>query len=228
MGRMVRQREFIFYDPGDHRASPDTGAKAISHRAGLQNVGQLLALVFRNSRRAAGAVSFQDPLHPINLSTLQPQANVRAMNFKDISNFGSCSALHVESDGVKSVGDGAQWIWGIAEEHFYGAIQIVDLYHAREHLAVIAKIVYGASAIKSKEWMDARREELDAGDVEAVIASMRRLRPSHTNVQQEVRTAMDYFHRNAERMRYADFASRACLLDLVSWRQAVRLSAGNA
>jgi hypothetical protein len=103
------------------------------------------------------------------------------------------------------LGDGAHWIWGIAEEHFYGAIQIVDLYHAREHLAAIAKLVYGTSAIKSDEWMDARREQLDAGDVEAVIASMRRLRPSHTKVQEEVRTAMDYFQRNAERMRYADF-----------------------
>ncbi|MGH9198933.1 MAG: ISKra4-like element ISDesp4 family transposase, partial [Acidimicrobiia bacterium] len=91
------------------------------------------------------------------------------------------------------LGDGAHWIWGIAEEHFYGAIQIVDLYHAREHLAAIAKNVYGASALKSKQWMDARREELDAGDVEAVIASMRRLRPSNTKVQEEVRTAMDYF-----------------------------------
>ena len=103
------------------------------------------------------------------------------------------------------LGDGAHWIWGIAEEHFYGAIQIVDLYHAREHLAAIAKIVYGASAIKSKEWIDARREQLDAGEVEAVIASMRRLRPSNTKVQEEVLTAMDYFHKNAERMRYADF-----------------------
>lgn len=106
---------------------------------------------------------------------------------------------------VIMLGDGALWIWGIAEEHFYGAIQIVDLYHAREHLAVIAKLVYGTSAIKSKQWMDARREELDAGDVEAVIASMRRLRPSHTRVQEEIRIAVDYFHRNAERMRYADF-----------------------
>lgn len=103
------------------------------------------------------------------------------------------------------VGDGALWIWGIAEEHFYRAIQIVDLYHAREHLAAIAKNVYGASALKSKQWMEARREELDAGDVEAVIASMRRLRPSDTKLEEEVRTATDYFHRNAERMRYGDF-----------------------
>jgi hypothetical protein len=103
------------------------------------------------------------------------------------------------------LGDGAHWIWGIAEEHFYGAIQIVDLYHARERLAAIANMVYGLSAIKSNEWMDARREQFDAGDVEAVIASMRRLRPSTTKVQQEVHAAIDYFHRNAERMRYADF-----------------------
>jgi len=37
------------------------------------------------------------------------------------------------------LGDGARWIWGIAEEHFPGALQIVDLYHAREHLANLAK-----------------------------------------------------------------------------------------
>ena len=103
------------------------------------------------------------------------------------------------------LGDGAHWIWGIAEEHFYGAIQIVDLYHAREHLALIANLVYGTGAIKSKEWMEARREQLDAGDVEAVIASVRRLRPSNTKVEDEIRTAADYFHRNAERMRYAEF-----------------------
>ena len=53
------------------------------------------------------------------------------------------------------LGDGARWIWGIAEEHFYGAIQIVDLYHAREHVALIANLVYGTGTIKSKEWMEA-------------------------------------------------------------------------
>ena len=104
MGWMVRQREFIFNDSGDHRASPHTGTKPISYRAGLQDVGQLLALVLRNSRRTARAVSFQNSLHPINLPALQPQANVRAMNFKDIGNFGSASPLHIESHGVKSVG----------------------------------------------------------------------------------------------------------------------------
>jgi hypothetical protein len=106
------------------------------------------------------------------------------------------------------LGDGARWIWGIAEEHFYGAIQIVDLYHAREHLALIAKLVYGASVIKSKAWLEARREQLDAGDVEAVISCLRRLRPGSTQIQEQVRAATDYFHRNAQRMRYAQFRNQ--------------------
>jgi len=104
MGWMVRQREFIFNDSSYHRTCPYTGAKAISHRAGLQDVGQLLALAFRYSWRPAGAVSLQDSLHPIFLPAFQPQANVRAMNFENVSNFGSASAFHIESHRVKSVG----------------------------------------------------------------------------------------------------------------------------
>src|SRR3990172_5191329 len=104
MGGMVREREFIFNHSGDHRASPHPGAKSVSHGAGLQNIGQLLALAFGESRRPTAAVPFEDPLQPILLPTLQPQANVRAMHFEDISNLGSCSALHIESHGMKSVG----------------------------------------------------------------------------------------------------------------------------
>lgn len=32
------------------------------------------------------------------------------------------------------MGDGADWIWNICQEQSPGAIQIVDLYHARQHL----------------------------------------------------------------------------------------------
>ena len=48
------------------------------------------------------------------------------------------------------VGDGAAWIWNIADEHFYDAIQIIDLYHARQHLIELAKSVYGQAATNSK------------------------------------------------------------------------------
>jgi len=50
------------------------------------------------------------------------------------------------------IGDGAPWIQGIADEHFSGATQIVDLYHVREHLAALSKLVYGLGTSKAKHW----------------------------------------------------------------------------
>jgi len=84
----------------------------------------------------------------------------------------------------------------------------VDLYHAREHLANLGKIVYGPTSPQWKEWAAARCDQLDAGNVEAVVASMGRLRPRETKAQEELRKTIDDFQSNAERMRYADFRSQ--------------------
>ena len=109
---------------------------------------------------------------------------------------------------VVVLGDGAPWIWNIADEHFPGAIQIVDLYHARQHLAELGKIVYGAST-KAKDWAAGRVEQLDEGNIEAVLTALKRLRPRDPAVQEKVRTAVTYFQTNAVRMRYAKFRSES-------------------
>jgi hypothetical protein len=109
---------------------------------------------------------------------------------------------------VVVLGDGGPWIWGIAALHFPGAIEIVDLYHAREHLANLGKCIYGPTSTQAKQWAAARSEPLDRGDVEAVITSMKRLQPRQEHVQKEVRKAIDYFHTNQKRMRYAQFRSQ--------------------
>ena len=41
------------------------------------------------------------------------------------------------------IGDGAPWIWNVAAEQFPGAIEIVDVYHAKQHLCDVAKALYG-------------------------------------------------------------------------------------
>jgi len=76
------------------------------------------------------------------------------------------------------IGDGAPWVWGIAAEHFPGAIEIVDLYHAREHLTELSKLVYGVASVKAKESATARLAQLDEGNVESLLVSLRRLRPT--------------------------------------------------
>lgn len=114
--------------------------------------------------------------------------------------------LHAQR--VIVLGDGAHWIWAIVEEHFPGAIQIVDLYHAREHLEKVAKLLYGAKTAACQAWNAERRTELDEGRVEAVIAAMGRRRGQDAEAQKELDTEKEYFSSNAERMRYAKFRSQ--------------------
>jgi hypothetical protein len=109
------------------------------------------------------------------------------------------------AEKVIVLGDGAPWIWNLAGEHFPGATQIVDIYHAREHLSDLSKVLYGPGTSKTKDWADTRIEDLDAGNIEALLAAMRRLRPNTQTARDEVRKAVEYFNTNAERMRYGQF-----------------------
>jgi uncharacterized protein UPF0236 len=113
------------------------------------------------------------------------------------------------AEKVIVLGDGAPWIWTLAAEHFPGATQIVDLYHAREHLSDLSKVLYGPQSPKTKDWAKTRIDELDAGSIEAVLAAMGRLRPTAENAQDELRKATEYFKTNAERMRYEQFRQQA-------------------
>jgi hypothetical protein len=103
------------------------------------------------------------------------------------------------------LGDGAAWIWNLADEHFPGATQIVDLYHAREHLSELAKILYGPGTPKARAWADLRIIDLDAGNVDKVISAMTRLRPATPAQRDELRRNIAYFQINALRMRYDTF-----------------------
>jgi hypothetical protein len=103
------------------------------------------------------------------------------------------------------LGDGAAWIWGLAAEHFPGATQIVDLYHAREHVAELGKLLYGPGSGEATRWTAARTADLDAGEVERLVAALDRLRPRAAEGQEAIRKAVGYFQANAERMRYASF-----------------------
>jgi hypothetical protein len=106
------------------------------------------------------------------------------------------------------IGDGAPWIWTIAEEHFPHAWQIVDIYHAKEHYCAVAKMVYPENSEPLKEWMDLRKHELEDGDVPAVVRALSLLRTRNKSAQTARDKAIAYFQKNAERMRYAEFRAQ--------------------
>ncbi len=112
------------------------------------------------------------------------------------------------------IGDGAKWIWNIAEENysytgiFERAIQIIDLYHAREHYWDCARAVYPSYRKKQSKWAERRKRELDDGDVEAVIRAIKRLSPKNEEAEQVCKSTINYFKNNKERMRYNTFRAK--------------------
>ena len=104
------------------------------------------------------------------------------------------------------MGDGAEWIWNLAKVHFPGAIQIVDLYHARQHLWDLARKLFPNNEIGQKAWIKAHQKRLlDKGKIEKLVVAIRSIQSSHLEIAEKIRTEADYFERNAERMRYPKF-----------------------
>ena len=104
------------------------------------------------------------------------------------------------------IGDGAEWIWNLANEQFPGAIQIVDLYHARQHLWDLARRLFPQTEAKQKAWIRKHQERLlDEGKIEKLVASLRAIECADPDLAEKIRTEADYFESNAERMRYPKF-----------------------
>jgi hypothetical protein len=103
------------------------------------------------------------------------------------------------------IGDGAPWIWNIADEHFPGAIQIVDLYHARQHLWELAARIHPADEKRRKGWTVRLEKTLDSGKVEAVVHKLRAVSTDSAALAELIENEAAFFERNAERMRYARF-----------------------
>jgi hypothetical protein len=103
------------------------------------------------------------------------------------------------------LGDGAEWIWNQADLHFPDATQIVDLYHAREHLWDLAAKLYPNDSPAQSRWVMVRKDKLDEGKIEALVRSLRSVAVSHPELAEEIRTEANYFESNKERMRYPEF-----------------------
>jgi hypothetical protein len=104
------------------------------------------------------------------------------------------------------IGDGAEWIWNLAADHFPGAIQIVDLYHARQHLWELARKLYPRDEVNQRAWMKVHQKRLlDKGKIEKLVTSLRSIDTDDPEFASKIRTEAEYFERNAERMRYPKF-----------------------
>jgi hypothetical protein len=109
--------------------------------------------------------------------------------------------------GVVCMGDGAPWIWNLAAEHFPGAVEIVDYYHAVEHLWTAAEALWGERerSEATRGWVRHYRRRLKEGRADLVIEALGRA-PAGRRLSESAATAvrrnLEYFRTNRQRMCY--------------------------
>jgi len=108
---------------------------------------------------------------------------------------------------VVVLGDGAVWIWSLAAEHFGERTEIVDYFHASEHLWAVARALFGEGPAATA-WADARTAELrqtGAAPVRLALAAATAPTPAAAAV---LRRERGYFRTNAHRMAYPAFRAQ--------------------
>ena len=161
-----------------------------------------LAVFFTPDKLDDNGYPVRDPGSSSYIATFEPAATFAGL---------------VEAEGIRRgaghvrqltiPGDGAAWIWNIATAKFPRATQIVDLYHAREHLNDLARLLEFMLLESKQDWLAARMEDLDYGDIDGICKAARAYRLTGIK-KDELDTAPGYFENDAPRMRYHWFRSR--------------------
>lgn len=99
------------------------------------------------------------------------------------------------------LGDGAPWIWNLAQELFPGAIEIVDRFHVKQHLSEVAKALYPSDPQRAHHWAEEQHQKLDAGH----LHRLRRTLLRQAARCEDARKCVEYIRRNQHRMRYPEF-----------------------
>jgi hypothetical protein len=106
------------------------------------------------------------------------------------------------------IADGAIWIWNLTDQHFPGAIQIVDLYHARQHLCNLAVSLFPNDVRDRKRWIARTLSLLDKGKIEVLVKLLQQIQPATDDLARMLNNEAEYFDRNKARMRYPAFRAQ--------------------
>jgi hypothetical protein len=109
---------------------------------------------------------------------------------------------------VVVLGDGAPWIWNLAAEHFGERVEILDFYHASEHLWALAQALHGVGTAAATAWATARLHTLRHEGGEALLQTLRRLRPPTAEAKEALRRERNYFRTNVTRLAYPTYAAQ--------------------
>lgn len=104
------------------------------------------------------------------------------------------------------LGDGAAWIWNVAADRWLGATELLDFYHASEHVWALGRALYGED--QAKGWVEDRLHELRHGQEQRFMKNIAQVKVPRGERGEIVTEQQNYFSKHAERITYQKIARR--------------------
>lgn len=118
---------------------------------------------------------------------------------------------HLENlNNLVFIADGARWIWKWVEKNYPESIQIVDYYHAKEHLCEFAKLYY-KNEEQRNQWIDRLSETMSTQGITPIIEALEKL-PEQQKTKAKRNTLINYYQRNKNRMQYHKYLKKGLLI----------------
>lgn len=102
------------------------------------------------------------------------------------------------------LGDGAPWIWNQAALHFGSSHQLIDWYHAKEHLVAASQALKGDNEVARQRWLNSRETQLYQGQAAAIATELRAAAVAQPERAAALEQEAGYFYDNQRRMNYLE------------------------
>jgi hypothetical protein len=103
-----------------------------------------------------------------------------------------------------AIGDGALWIWNLVSEHFYASHQLFDWFHATEHLAAAAHLLYHENSPKHRTWYRRWSNQLYLSHGRKLVTALKSQATRQPDKAELLRQQAKYFQNNLKRMNYLE------------------------
>lgn len=106
------------------------------------------------------------------------------------------------------VSDAAEWLDGIQQMQFPLAERIVDVFHAEEYIWNVGKAFYQEGTLKTKEWAEAKVEQLRQANQRGLRKSLAQMKPKTEEQRQSLENARRYFRNHGQKMDYPRYEEK--------------------
>jgi hypothetical protein len=110
------------------------------------------------------------------------------------------------------VADGAAWIWNLVADYLYDAHQLVDWYHATEHLWLASNLAFGEGSSQALSWFKQQENPLYQGHIDQVVRAITDLAEEKPSQREELLKQVGYFENHRHRMNYLDMRSEGWVI----------------